>query len=68
VGARPGVRGIEALIGARRQADPETHATDVAGLYAAGEFVGGPHGANRLGGNSLGEALISGRRGRLTYR
>jgi succinate dehydrogenase / fumarate reductase flavoprotein subunit len=43
-------------------ADPETHATDVRGLYAAGECVGGLHGANRLGGNSLGEALISGRR------
>jgi len=42
--------------------DPETHATNVPGLYAAGECVGGLHGANRLGGNSLGEALISGRR------
>jgi succinate dehydrogenase / fumarate reductase, flavoprotein subunit len=42
--------------------DPETHATNVQGLYAAGECVGGLHGANRLGGNSLGEALISGRR------
>src|ERR687891_2553152 len=42
--------------------DPETHATDVRGLYAAGECVGGLHGANRLGGNSLGEALIAGRR------
>jgi succinate dehydrogenase / fumarate reductase flavoprotein subunit len=42
--------------------DPESHATDVRGLYAAGECVGGLHGANRLGGNSLGEALIAGRR------
>jgi succinate dehydrogenase / fumarate reductase flavoprotein subunit len=42
--------------------DPETHATDVGGLYAAGECVGGLHGANRLGGNSLSETLISGRR------
>ncbi len=42
--------------------DSETHATDVRGLYAAGECVGGLHGANRLGGNSLGEALISGKR------
>ena len=41
--------------------DPETHATNVPGLYAAGECVGGLHGANRLGGNSLGETLISGR-------
>jgi succinate dehydrogenase / fumarate reductase, flavoprotein subunit len=42
--------------------DTETHATEVAGLYAAGECVGGLHGANRLGGNSLGEALIAGKR------
>jgi succinate dehydrogenase / fumarate reductase flavoprotein subunit len=42
--------------------DPETHATNMPGLYAAGECVGGLHGANRLGGNSLGEALIAGRR------
>jgi succinate dehydrogenase / fumarate reductase flavoprotein subunit len=42
--------------------DPETHVTNAPGLYAAGECVGGLHGANRLGGNSLGEALISGRR------
>ena len=38
------------------------HATAVGGLYAAGECVGGLHGANRLGGNSLSETLISGRR------
>ena len=42
--------------------DPETHATSVAGLYAAGEVTGGLHGANRLGGNSLAETIISGRR------
>ena len=42
--------------------NPDTHATDARGLYAAGECVGGLHGANRLGGNSLGEALIAGRR------
>src|SRR5918999_38498 len=42
--------------------DPETHATGVDGLYAAGECVGGLHGANRLGGNSLGGALIAGKR------
>jgi succinate dehydrogenase / fumarate reductase flavoprotein subunit len=42
--------------------DPETHATEVPGLFAAGECVGGLHGANRLGGNSLGETLIAGRR------
>jgi succinate dehydrogenase / fumarate reductase, flavoprotein subunit len=43
-------------------ADPETHATAVGGLFAAGEVCGGLHGANRLGGNSLSETLISGRR------
>jgi succinate dehydrogenase flavoprotein subunit len=42
--------------------DPETHATDVGGLYAAGECAGGLHGANRLGGNSLSETMIAGRR------
>ena len=42
--------------------DPETHATDVAGLYAAGEVTAGLHGANRLGGNSLAETIIFGRR------
>jgi succinate dehydrogenase / fumarate reductase flavoprotein subunit len=42
--------------------DPETAATTVAGLYAAGEVAGGLHGANRLGGNSLGDILVFGRR------
>lgn len=42
--------------------DPETHATDVAGLYAAGECASGLHGANRLGGNSLTETVVAGRR------
>ena len=41
---------------------PETHATRVEGLYAAGEITSGVHGANRLGGNSLVEALVFGRR------
>lgn len=36
--------------------------TDVAGLFAAGEVAGGLHGANRLGGNALGEILVFGRR------
>jgi succinate dehydrogenase / fumarate reductase flavoprotein subunit len=42
--------------------DPVTHATDVAGLYAAGEVAAGLHGANRLGGNSLAETVVFGRR------
>jgi succinate dehydrogenase / fumarate reductase flavoprotein subunit len=42
--------------------EPETHATDVEGLYAAGETTAGLHGANRLGGNSLSETVIFGRR------
>jgi succinate dehydrogenase / fumarate reductase flavoprotein subunit len=42
--------------------EPDTHATDVAGLYAAGEVVAGLHGANRLGGNSLAETVVFGRR------
>jgi succinate dehydrogenase / fumarate reductase, flavoprotein subunit len=41
--------------------DSETHATDVAGLYAVGECAAGVHGANRLGGNSLAECLVFGR-------
>ena len=42
--------------------EPETHATDVVGLYAAGECTAGLHGANRLGGNSLTETIVFGRR------
>jgi len=42
--------------------DPVTHATDVAGLFAAGECASGLHGANRLGGNSLTETIVYGRR------
>ncbi|HEY0408650.1 MAG TPA: FAD-binding protein, partial [Candidatus Dormibacteraeota bacterium] len=41
---------------------PETGATTVPGLYAAGEVSGGLHGANRLGGNSLGDILVFGKR------
>jgi succinate dehydrogenase / fumarate reductase flavoprotein subunit len=41
--------------------DSETHATDVAGLFAVGECAAGVHGANRLGGNSLAECLVFGR-------
>src|SRR5207245_205288 len=42
--------------------DPETGASTVAGLYAAGECTGGMNGANRLGGNSLSDLLVFGRR------
>ena len=42
--------------------DPDSHATDVPGLYAAGECTAGLHGANRLGGNSLSETVVFGRR------
>jgi succinate dehydrogenase / fumarate reductase, flavoprotein subunit len=42
--------------------EPDTHATDVAGLYAVGEVAAGLHGANRLGGNSLAETVVFGRR------
>jgi succinate dehydrogenase / fumarate reductase, flavoprotein subunit len=42
--------------------EPETHATAVEGLYAAGEVAAGLHGANRLGGNSLTETIVFGRR------
>jgi succinate dehydrogenase / fumarate reductase flavoprotein subunit len=43
--------------------DPDTAAaTGVRGLYAAGEVAGGMHGSNRLGGNSLSDLLVFGRR------
>ena len=40
----------------------ETGAASLAGLYAAGECAAGLHGANRLGGNSLSDLLVFGRR------
>jgi succinate dehydrogenase / fumarate reductase flavoprotein subunit len=42
--------------------DAETQASTVPGLFAAGEVAGGMHGANRLGGNSLSDLLVFGRR------
>jgi succinate dehydrogenase / fumarate reductase, flavoprotein subunit len=42
--------------------DPDTGRSEVPGLYAAGEVAGGMHGSNRLGGNSLSDLLVFGRR------
>jgi len=42
--------------------EPDTGASTVPGLFAAGETSGGMHGANRLGGNSLSDLLVFGRR------
>ena len=45
------------------QVDPDSGAaTGVEGLFAAGEVAGGMHGSNRLGGNSLSDLLVFGRR------
>jgi succinate dehydrogenase / fumarate reductase, flavoprotein subunit len=46
--------------------DAETTATSVPGLFAAGEVAAGLHGANRLGGNSLSDLLVFGRRAGLS--
>jgi succinate dehydrogenase / fumarate reductase flavoprotein subunit len=42
--------------------DAETAETSIPGLFAAGEAAAGLHGANRLGGNSLSDLLVFGRR------
>src|SRR5487761_964862 len=44
------------------EVDPDTGAANLAGLFAAGEVSGGMHGSNRLGGNSLSDLLVFGRR------
>jgi succinate dehydrogenase / fumarate reductase, flavoprotein subunit len=44
------------------EVDPDTAASIVPGLFAAGEVSGGMHGSNRLGGNSLSDLLVFGRR------
>ncbi len=42
--------------------DPDSQMSDVPGLFAAGEVAAGLHGANRLGGNSLSDLLVFGKR------
>jgi succinate dehydrogenase / fumarate reductase flavoprotein subunit len=42
--------------------DPETAAATTPGVFAAGEVAAGLHGSNRLGGNSLSDLLVFGRR------
>ena len=44
------------------EVDPDTGAANTPGLFAAGECSGGMHGSNRLGGNSLSDLLVFGRR------
>src|ERR1700676_576328 len=44
------------------QVDAESQMSDVPGLFAAGECAAGLHGANRLGGNSLSDLLVFGKR------
>jgi len=42
--------------------DADSTAATVPGLFAAGEVAGGMHGSNRLGGNSLSDLIVFGRR------
>ncbi|MDV6270331.1 fumarate reductase/succinate dehydrogenase flavoprotein subunit [Rhodococcus globerulus] len=52
------------------EVDPDSGSSNVPGLFAAGECSGGMHGSNRLGGNSLSDLLVFGRRaglGAATY-
>ena len=52
------------------EVDADSGASIVPGLFAAGEVAGGLHGSNRLGGNSLSDLLVFGRRagaGAATY-
>ena len=48
--------------------EAETAASSLPGLFAAGECAAGLHGANRLGGNSLSDLLVFGRRAGLSRR
>ena len=54
-------------------ADAETRVLDangqaIPGLYAAGEVVGGLHGNNRIGGNSIAETVVFGRQAAFTAK
>jgi succinate dehydrogenase / fumarate reductase flavoprotein subunit len=44
------------------EVDPDSASSVVPGLFAAGEVAGGMHGSNRLGGNSLSDLIVFGRR------
>jgi succinate dehydrogenase / fumarate reductase flavoprotein subunit len=44
------------------EVDPDTELSMVEGLYAVGECSGGMHGSNRLGGNSLSDLIVFGKR------
>jgi succinate dehydrogenase / fumarate reductase flavoprotein subunit len=44
------------------EVDPDTAVSHIPGLFAAGEVSGGMHGSNRLGGNSLSDLVVFGRR------
>jgi succinate dehydrogenase / fumarate reductase, flavoprotein subunit len=44
------------------EVDPDSQMSKLPGLFAAGEVAGGMHGANRLGGNSLSDLLVFGKR------
>jgi succinate dehydrogenase / fumarate reductase flavoprotein subunit len=44
------------------EVDPDSEMSGLQGLYAVGECSGGMHGSNRLGGNSLSDLLVFGKR------
>lgn len=44
------------------EVDPDSEVSVVPGLYAVGECSGGMHGSNRLGGNSLSDLIVFGKR------
>src|SRR6187551_3363612 len=44
------------------EVEPDTELSGVTGLYAVGECSGGMHGSNRLGGNSLSDLIVFGKR------